>query len=241
MNDPDREKALAAAASDLNNLLQIISGAVGSLEEVCRELPAAGKPLAILRSSVDRAAHVTEQLAGEVGGTEEKILLHPAFVPAAQKRRTPTLQVAHRVLVVDDEPLARERMLRLLAGARDVEVVANGYDETALRAASDAERAAARKRLGIPDGAYVAAFVGGDWEPNHEAVAWLVEQVLPRLAGEDVVLLVVGAVAARLGDRREPWLRAHAETPDLAALLAAADAGLNPVASGGGSNVKVPT
>jgi hypothetical protein len=33
----------------------------------------------------------------------------------------------------------------------------------------------------------------------------------------------------------------RAETPDLGAILAAADAGLNPVASGGGSNVKLPT
>jgi hypothetical protein len=55
------------------------------------------------------------------------------------------------------------------------------------------------------------------------------------------VLLVVGAVARRVLDRREPWLVARPETPDLSALMAAADAGLNPVTSGGGSNVKVPS
>ena len=132
-------------------------------------------------------------------------------------------------------------LLRSLYGARDVEVVANGYDETSLAPATVAQRAAARRRLGIAEDAWVAAFVGGDWEPNHEAVAWLVAHVFPRLARENVILLVIGAVAWRLRGRTEPWLRAHAETPDLAALLAAADAGLNPVASGGGSNVKVPT
>jgi hypothetical protein len=132
-------------------------------------------------------------------------------------------------------------LLRSLHGARDVEVIANGYDEGALAPATAVTRAEARRRLGIPGDAWVAAFVGGDWEPNHEAVAWLVGHVFPRLAGENVVLLVIGAVAWRLRGRTEPWLRAHAETPDLAVLLAAADAGLNPVASGGGSNVKVPT
>lgn len=131
-------------------------------------------------------------------------------------------------------------LLRSRHGARDVAVVANGYDETALAPASAEQRAAARRSLGIRDDAYVAAFVGGDWAPNHEAVAWLCDRVMPKLAEAGIVLLVVGAVARRLQGRPDAWLLAHAETPDLAALLAAADCGLNPVTSGGGSNVKVP-
>ena len=47
-----------------------------------------------------------------------------------------------RVLVVDDEPLARERMLRLLAGARDVEVVGE---------CGDGHAAVAAIREGAPD------------------------------------------------------------------------------------------
>lgn len=132
-------------------------------------------------------------------------------------------------------------LLRTLHGARDVEVIANGYDETALQPATDAARRAARAALGIPDGAYVLAFVGGDWGPNHEALSWLMEQVMPALGREGFVLLVVGAVARRLTGRTEPWLVARTETPDLGAMLAAADAGMNPVTTGGGSNVKVPT
>lgn len=132
-------------------------------------------------------------------------------------------------------------LLASLHGARDVEVIGNGYDETQLRPASREARARARAALGIADDAYVAAFVGGDWGPNHDALAYLVEQVGPRLANDGVVLLAVGAVARRVLDRREPWLVARPETPDLSAVMAAADAGLNPVTSGGGSNVKVPS
>lgn len=132
-------------------------------------------------------------------------------------------------------------LLRTLHGARDVEVIANGYDETALRAATPAERHAARAALGIPESAYVLAFVGGDWGPNHAALAWLVDHVMPALSHAGFVLLAVGAVARRYTERHEPWLVARTETPDLGALLAAADAGMNPVTGGGGSNVKVPT
>ena len=132
-------------------------------------------------------------------------------------------------------------LLRTLHGARDVEVIANGYDETSLRAATAADRAGARAALGIADDAYVLAFVGGDWGPNHAALAWLVEHVMPSLARDGFVLLAVGAVARRWAGRREPWLVARPETADLASVLAAADAGMNPVTSGGGSNVKVPT
>ena len=131
-------------------------------------------------------------------------------------------------------------LLRSLHGAREVEVVANGYDETALSVPTAEARARARAALGIPADAYVVAFVGGDWAPNHEALTWLVERVLPRLASAGFVLLAVGAVARRHAGTRAHGLVARPETPDLAALLAAADAGVNPVTSGGGSNVKLP-
>jgi Glycosyl transferases group 1 len=127
-----------------------------------------------------------------------------------------------------------------MQGAREVEVVANGYDETALTPVPAAARARARRQLGIADSAYVLAFVGGDWGPNHDALAWLVEHVMPALARDGYVLLAVGAVARRYTGRREPWLVARPATPDLAEVMAAADAGMNPVTSGGGSNVKVP-
>jgi hypothetical protein len=132
-------------------------------------------------------------------------------------------------------------LLRSLHGARDVIVVPNGYDETTLIPPSAEARARARAALGIPAGAYVAAFVGGDWTPNHEALDRLVASVAPSLAADGFVLLVVGAVARRLSGRRDPWLVRRTETADLSPLLAAADAGLNPVTSGGGSNVKLPT
>jgi hypothetical protein len=131
--------------------------------------------------------------------------------------------------------------LRALHGARDVVVAENGYDETAIGPARADARAAARLSMGIPENAYVAAFVGGDWAPNHEALAWLVDDVMPGLANDGFVLLAVGAVARRLAGRDERWLVARPESADLGAILAAADAGLNPVTSGGGSNVKLPT
>ena len=131
--------------------------------------------------------------------------------------------------------------LRSLHGARDVIVAENGYDETSIAPAGAKARAEARMALGIPENAYVAAFVGGDWAPNHDALTWLVEDLWPRLANDGFVLLAVGAVAERFSGRSERWLVSRPAAPDLGALLAAADAGLNPVTTGGGSNVKLPT
>jgi hypothetical protein len=131
-------------------------------------------------------------------------------------------------------------LLRSLHGAHDVEVVANGYDESALAPATAEQRTRARAALGIPESHYVAAFVGGDWAPNHDALAYLVTRVLPALARDGFTLLAVGAVARAWAGRDIPGLVARTETPDLAPVLAAADCGLNPVTRGGGSNVKLP-
>ena len=120
-------------------------------------------------------------------------------------------------------------------------VAPNGYDETRVRPPSVAERARARHALGVGEHDYVALFLGSDVPHNRTALAELTERVLPRLRNTGVRLLVAGSVSRVLAGRRESWLSVHAEAADIAPVLHAADAGLNPVSGGGGSNIKVPT
>jgi len=98
-------EALPGAASELNNLLQIVSGTVAQLENIWEGTPASEKYFEMLRTSVERAANVTAQLMKQVGGTEEKKLLAPA--PKPPLSAPPSSAPAPRcVLVVDDEPMA---------------------------------------------------------------------------------------------------------------------------------------
>ena len=100
--------AIPAAASELNNLLQIISGTVGMLENIWGGKPGSEKYFEMLRASVDRAAKVTAQLVKHVGGTEQRILLRPGLAASANGQPAPqsTLDKQRRILVVDDEPMA---------------------------------------------------------------------------------------------------------------------------------------
>lgn len=149
------------------------------------------------------------------------------------------VESAHLTVVCTDEDA--ERMHALYGAPPErLAVVPNGFDETRLGPPSGDARARARAALGLGAADYVAAFVGADWGPNREALALLVARVLPRVAADGVRLLVVGTVGRALAGRREPWLVVAGEAPELAPLLHAADAGLNPVLGGGGSNVKVP-
>lgn len=142
--------------------------------------------------------------------------------------------------VCSDEDAARMRELYGV-GEGALAVVPNGYDETAVRPPSAGERERARAALGLGERDYAALFVGSDFPHNRAALAWIMDRVMPALAGEGFRLLVAGSVTRALTGRRERWLVARAETPDLSDLLHAADAGLNPVTTGGGSNVKLPT
>lgn len=149
------------------------------------------------------------------------------------------VETAHLTVVCTDEDAARMRELYGVPAAR-LAVVPNGYDELRLSPPPPGARERARAALGLAADDYVAAFVGGDWGPNRDALALLVGRVLPALAADGVRLLVVGAVSRSLRGRREPWLVVAGEVPDLAPVLHAADCGLNPVLGGGGSNVKLP-
>jgi len=144
------------------------------------------------------------------------------------------------VVAVTEEDAARFTALHGVAPERLV-VIPNGWDETALRAGAPAERAAARAALGLAPADYAALFVGSDFSHNREALRWCVERLMPEAASAGVRLIAAGAVARVLAGRREPWLIVRPDVPDLLPLLHAADAGLNPVAHGGGSNVKLPT
>ena len=105
---PDSQQIVPAAASELNNLIQIISDTVAMLENIWQGAPESERYFDMLRKSVDRAAKVTTQLVQHVGGTERKIVMHPALnAPASglPPARTP-LHVSRCILVVDDEPMA---------------------------------------------------------------------------------------------------------------------------------------
>jgi glycosyltransferase involved in cell wall biosynthesis len=168
-----------------------------------------------------------------------RLLARSRWVERMRALEGEAVRRADLTVVCTDEDAARVRELHGADPAR-LAVVPNGFDETQLRAPAPGERELARTALGIGTDEYCAVFVGADWGPNREALAWLVDRVFPALAGDRFRLLVVGKVADSLGGRREPWLVSVGEAPDLLPLLHAADAGLNPVRSGGGSNVKVP-
>ena len=113
------EQVVPAAASELNNLLQIVSGTVAMLENIWEGAPGSERYFDMLRQSVDRAAKVTARLVQHVGGTEKKIHVIPPLtertVPPAPARSP--LQVSHRILVVDDEPMTLMLLNQILSQA----------------------------------------------------------------------------------------------------------------------------
>ncbi len=110
-HDPSTELAQSPAiASELNNLLQIISGTSALIENIWEGNKGADKYFGMLRESVARAAEVTTQLVELSGNLNGKIIPHPEF---SRIRHTAPKQEAkrRRILVVDDE-----KMLLILAG-----------------------------------------------------------------------------------------------------------------------------
>jgi CheY-like chemotaxis protein len=116
---PDSQQIVPAAASELNNLIQIISDTVTMLQNIWEGPPDSQRYFEMLRKSVDRAAKVTAQLVQHMGGTEKKILMHPALnqpATAPGAARSP-LHVSRRILVVDDEPMALILLNQILSEA----------------------------------------------------------------------------------------------------------------------------
>jgi hypothetical protein len=116
-------------------------------------------------------------------------------------------------------------------------VVPNGFSPAP--PPSGVVRARARAQLGLADGETAALFIGGPAAHNRDAVSFLARDVAPHLRRTRLVLAGVSSEKAPR-DHTGRVLRLG-YVPDLQPLLAAADVGLNPVACGSGSSLKVAT
>jgi glycosyltransferase involved in cell wall biosynthesis len=160
-----------------------------------------------------------------------------AFVRALEERA-----VHEAALTVACSAEDAERFGQLYGVPRErVVVIPNGWDETRIHPATLERRARARAALNLGEADTVALFVGSDMPHNREAARLLVDRVLPSLAGWGLKLVIAGSVSRALAGSRDVALRVAGEVDDLEPWLHAADVGINPVSSGAGSNVKLPT
>jgi CheY-like chemotaxis protein len=118
-------------ASELNNLIQIISGTSSLIENIWEGSPGSEKYFEMLRASIERAEQVTAQLVAQAGGTTSKRMLPPALeqsfdetlIAGAPNERK------HSILVVDDEPMALELLHNVLTDAGyKVAVAQSGFE-----------------------------------------------------------------------------------------------------------------
>jgi CheY-like chemotaxis protein len=112
------KESVSKATSELNNLLQIISGTSAEIENLWEGSEGSEQYLSMLRASIDRAEAVASQLAEQAGGTDEKMLMHPELVSLLKPKTISEIPRAKpTILVVDDESMALVLIKRLLSEA----------------------------------------------------------------------------------------------------------------------------
>ncbi len=119
-------------------------------------------------------------------------------------------------------------------------VIPNGFDDTLLDFDRTSLRESARVALGIKPGDTAVLFVGGRAPHNLEGVEFLEREIVPRLES-GTHLLLVGNGGSRGGRTTAGGSSIHrlGFMEDIRPVLAAADVGVNPVAYGSGSNLKM--
>jgi CheY-like chemotaxis protein len=126
-----QEDGKSKVASELNNLIQIISGTSSLIENIWEGSPGSEKYFEMLRASIERAEQVTAQLVAQAGGATSKRMLPPgleqsfdeALIAGARN------ECKHSVLVVDDEPMALELLHGVLTDAGyEVAVAQSGFE-----------------------------------------------------------------------------------------------------------------
>jgi glycosyltransferase involved in cell wall biosynthesis len=117
-------------------------------------------------------------------------------------------------------------------------VVPNGVDVRRFLG-TEVDRLSLRHALGLGDGTRVFLFTASRWGPNREAFEYLrgfAREQAALLAEKGIHFLVVGSVTDQ--PERFPGFTATGRVPRSEPYFAAADAALNPISSGTGTNLK---
>jgi CheY-like chemotaxis protein len=127
---PLSKETVSKAASELNNLLQIISGTSAEMENLWEGSQGSEKYLEMLRQSIERAESVATQLSQSAGAPEEKMLMHPelaAFIKPRGPAKAETPKSS--ILVVDDEEMALTLVKQILLSANyNVTTAQSGFE-----------------------------------------------------------------------------------------------------------------
>src|SRR5438105_9030519 len=109
------KESVSKAASELNNLLQIISGTSSEIGNLWEGSEDSEQYLEMLRSSIQRAESVAAQLAEQAGGTEQRVVMHPELESFLKPKTISEMPRAKpTILIVDDESMALVLIKRLL-------------------------------------------------------------------------------------------------------------------------------
>lgn len=131
------------------------------------------------------------------------------------------------------------RFLAAHAPVRQVVVVPHGIDLRRFRGI-EADRAPARRELGLADDVKLFLFTASRWGPNREAFEYLrafAQSHAALLAEERIHIVVAGNVVTE--PVRLPGFTATGRVDRMEPYFAAADAAINPMLSGAGTNVKM--
>ncbi len=100
---PNSSSASPESTSELNNLLQIISGTSSMIENIWDGNPGSEKYFAMLRASVDRAEKIISKMVEQAGGSASKVLIHPDLSAFTRPKNPSPPPQRQCILIVDDE------------------------------------------------------------------------------------------------------------------------------------------
>ena len=122
--------SLCQGTSELNNLLQIISGTSSLIQTSGEDRESSEKYLAMLRVSIERAEKVAAELTEQAGGTKQKAAIHPDLAGFVRpKTSANSVKTSQSILLVDDEQMALILVQRILSEAGyDVITAQSGFE-----------------------------------------------------------------------------------------------------------------